>query len=527
VVLTRTMAKILPLLLNTIPASVFYILTLLRRILSPGLEGPYFSLDIILQFLTLLVVIISIGTTGRIFGSHQIPWQYTPWYITQWSLTGASWAFGYIGLNPRVYLPHLLFACLRLVFCSASLAAFVYVRLYIRASYVASFILIAVLVAALLHFKLAYDRRQAHRKLQAEVFINPSDYKINKMNGEAMHYSHAMDRDQYRSHAIDAITKTPGHKRFWYHPLVMVNDQEHSPRLGNPCSLSNNRETHHFSRCYCCLDSDPPPETSSSLQVTSSSDEDTELLSKQSQWQDQRELFLRQPSQGHPSIIQRPLEAAGITRLGNEFKPHYLCEKCSFMARNSFLVELQSGWNFSTYRKFLSRAFKTKPFVEECFEHWPTPSDMESQVRVGCHLCTMVWNTMSEEQQQELLSQDSVLKQELHELSSSKIYDQSQLQEIQNLYHQQRCIRMKIRSPSAHEAWANAWKSRHSHESLRLIPHFGENRVAQRWMEHKLACRAISLDEDPVLDWDEEQDDGLEIACMSKWTQNYVTFYVI
>lgn len=294
----------------------------------------------------------------------------------------------------------------------------------------------------------------------------------------------------------------------------MVNDQEHSPRPANRRSLSNNSETPHFSRCYCCLDSDPRPVTSSSLQATSSSDEDTELLSKQSQWQDQRELFLQQPPQGHPSIIPRPLDAAGIARLGNEFKPHYLCEKCNFMARNSFLIELQSGWTFSTYRKFLSRAFKHEAFVEECFEHWPTPSDMEFQVKVGCHLCTMVWNTMSEEQQQELLSQDSVLEQELHELSSSKMYDQSQLQEIQILYHQQRCIRMKIRSPSAHKAWAGAWKSRHSYQSLRLIPHFGENKVAQRWMEQKLACRAISLDKDPVLEWDKEQDDGLEIACM-------------
>lgn len=482
-----------------------------------ALDGTiYFELEFLFQFLTLLAVIASRGTTGHMLASDQIPWQYTPWYIAQWGLASASWAFVCVSLNPHVYLPHLVFACLRLVFCTASLTAFVCARLYIRASNCASLIIIAVVIAALLHFKLAYDRLRAHRKLQAEVFINPSDYRINSMNGESMHYSHAMDRDRHRSQAIDAITKNHGSKRFWYHPLVMVNDQEHSLRLVNRRSLSNNSETPHFSRCYCCLDSDPRPVTLSSLQATSSPDEDTELRSKQSQWQDQRELFLQQPPQGHPSIIPRPLDAAGIANLGKEFEPHYLCEKCNLMARNSFLIELQSGWTFSTYRKLLSRAFKREAFVEECFEHWPTPSDMEFQVKVGCHLCTMVWNTMSEEQQQELLSQDSVLERELHELSSSKIYDQSQLQEIQSLYHQQRCIRMKIRSPSAHEAWAGAWRSRHSSQSLRLIPHFGGNKVAQRWMEQKLACRAISLDEDPVLKWDEEQDDGLEIACMGK-----------
>lgn len=326
-----------------------------------------------------------------------------------------------------------------------------------------------------------------------------------------MHYSPAANRDQ----AVYEITKNPSNERFWYHPLVMVNDQEHPPQPGKRSSVSNNSETSHFSRCYCCLDSDSALVTSPSLQATPSSDEDTELLSKQSQWQDQRDLFLGLPPQGHPSIIPRPLEAAGIIRLGNEFKPHYLCEKCSFMARNSFLIELQSGWTFPTYCKFLSRALKREPFVEECFEHWPTPSDMEFQVKAGCHLCTMVWNTMSEEQQQELLTQDSALKQKLHEPSSSEIGDQSQLREIQDRYRQQR-IRMKIRSPSAHKAWADAWKSRHSHQSLRLIPHFGGNKVAKRWMEQKLVSRAISLDDDPVFDWDKEQDDGLEIACMSK-----------
>jgi len=500
-------------LLKRFPALIISVLAVLVPILTTDLASGYLFWDFILQLLVILAIVISWGSTGGLVGSHLMPWQYSPWYFMQLSLTCATYAFAYIGQGSHTYLPHVLFAGLRLGFCVASLIAFVYFRIHVRTGSVASFILISVLIAALLHFKLACDRLQEYRKRQDEVYINPSDYRMNQMTGEAMHYSHVTDRDQHRGEAIDAVTATPEDKRFWYHPIVAIDNKEHSLPLGRGADF----QTPYFSRCYCCLGSDPPPATSSSLQVNSPPNEDTELLNRQSQWQDQRELFLRQPPQGHPLIIPRPLEADGITRLGKEIEPHYLCEKCTFMAQNSDLIELQSGWNMHTYRKLLSQAFKREAFVEECFEHWPTPSEMEFQVKkMGCHLCTMVWNTMSEEQQQELLARDSLLEQELNELLSNEHHDQVQLEGIREYYHKQRCIQMKIRSPWAHREWAGAWKSRHSRRSLRLVPHLGGKRVAQRWMEQKLAWRAISLDEDPVLEWDMEQDDGLEIVSMGR-----------
>ena len=382
-------------------------------------------------------------------------------------------------------------------------------------------------MAALLHLKLASDRMRRHWKLQAETHVNPRDYRVNIMTDTVMSY---WNGPSHRSQDIDQAVKymtsvADEHNNFWYHPLVKISQKEGlkgKAKVDANGASSIALETPLFSRCYCCLEDDRDITAGASQHTMTQSNEDTEMLAIRTRWLEQRDLFMQQPRQCHPGYPQTTIDIEGTNQLGEAFNPHQLCQKCTYMAGNSFLIQLLSGWTWAMYRKFLSFAINYKPFVEEDFEHWSTPLQMRTEVESGCHLCTMMWYTLSEEQQKQLLAHDSDLEREMEgkieQLRLDRNHEEDKVDHIKAIYHRQRCIRLKIRSPSAHKGWATAWAARHSYQSLRLIPHFGGNKVARRWMKEKFARRAISLGQDPTLDWDQEQVDGLEIASTSELT---------
>jgi hypothetical protein len=179
------------------------------------------------------------------------------------------------------------------------------------------------------------------------------------------------------------------------------------------------------------------------------------------------------------------------------------------MCSTSYFIALQRGWTSQTFWKYISHAFSREPMVEETFEHCLSAVELQRQSDQGCHLCSLMWNSMSEEQQGELLSQDERLALELEAALANLQEDKA------NIVKRKRAVRVKIQSPWAQTQWMSPWKSRHTFDALRLIPHFGEQQLARRWMKKKFASCLVSIGDDPTLDWDQEHVDAIELRATS------------
>lgn len=153
--------------------------------------------------------------------------------------------------------------------------------------------------------------------------------------------------------------------------------------------------------------------------------------------------------------------------------------------------------------------------VEETFGHCLSVVELQRRSELGCHLCTLIWSSMSEEQQGELMSQDQRLVVELEGALAN-------LREVEaSIIKRKRAVRIKIQSPWAQRQWTSPWRSRHSFDALRLIPHFGEQQLARRWMKRKFASCLVSIGEDPTLDWDKEHVDAIELRVTSMQNPRY------
>lgn len=170
---------------------------------------------------------------------------------------------------------------------------------------------------------------------------------------------------------------------------------------------------------------------------------------------------------------------------------------------------------------FLRNAFTAVPVVDESFELWTTASELKSSAEGNarnspCHLCTLIWTSINDEQQTKLLSESEELRLQLERDELAAGDCQERLEELRRRFHTERAVVIKIQSPSSQSRWAKAWSSKQfGKQSLQLIPHFGDRMLAQRWMKARQAVRAISSDRDPTLEWHREHVDPIEIHYMS------------
>lgn len=169
-------------------------------------------------------------------------------------------------------------------------------------------------------------------------------------------------------------------------------------------------------------------------------------------------------------------------------------------------------------------------WVWEDFNHWPTPAELKESAELGCHLCTLIWHTLSYEQQNELLKLDATLANELEDelriVAIEDDDDEKQRNETRLKYYQKRSIRIRIEPLWHYSKTAIVHEGDVVHEGdgvpmgswtpqpnkPRLIPHFGGFRIAQRWLPQRTASRSISMGIDPATEWHREQAEGIPIV---------------
>jgi hypothetical protein len=477
-------------------------------------------------------------------------------YYTAWLLTLASWSFGYIGPRPSVYRYHLATALARALFDISAIAWSLRYGGYYSSSLLLWFS--GLLIAALLHLTGAYRRYRKMGWTRGLSLTNPLDSHFNDMTRLRMQYHSPEKRDENRQMAMKLVARnildtgqemrTPASKeKFWYHPWTSVEKQPESPmtlRSRNETWMGrliptyahtrpesdnefqlpeesvngvigvqgrNRRET-LFSYCYCCLDTDfRPPNTNRRVSTRRFT-----FLTKQ------RSLFLRRPPSEHKSIPTYLLDDFKENLPQDKIEYHQLCEKCTYVCNKSQILDLQSGLTIRNFCQYVWNAFRIDPVVEEAFEHWSSAAKLKAAVENNCHLCNLIWDTLSDEQQIELLKLDEELGHKLEQaLRVSETRDHQMIERLQR----RRTVRIKIQSPWSQRNWIDGWKTRHAKWSLRLIPHFGQKQLPRRWLKQRLVDRAVSMDEDPVMDWDEEQVDPIEVSATSGSHLQKPSFY--
>jgi hypothetical protein len=233
-----------------------------------------------------------------------------------------------------------------------------------------------------------------------------------------------------------------------------------------------------FSRCYCCLDSDPFAETSTKLKRKWKMIRPT--------WRKNRTAFLQQAAISHFGNI--PL----TTGIRDNFGAHRLCEKCEFICSESYLIN-----------KYSWRHGKSKGPTDEMFEHYSTPNELQQSATNGtCHLCALIWGVMSEQQQRELLDTDERMVEELDQALRA-LDTESEKEKKREEYHQKRCITIRLESLSRKCSYTRTAFATYPIEVVgdgpRLIPHFGRTRVPRRWENKRLVKEAIAMGLDPAL----------------------------
>lgn len=299
----------------------------------------------------------------------------------QWGFVWVTWAYGYSAINQETPRRHFRTAAVRLVFCCFSVCYFGYNRIVVeyRQTSVNTFFLLLIVLSAVCHHQGAKKRLQQYQTQHEAGKINTSDNAINAMTGLRMRYITPQEREVMREKSVKfMMSNLERSDQFWYHPFVPV---ENSKEL----DAGTDYESSLFSRCYCCLDSDPYAQVQSGT--------DLEQQRKQTEWDQQRRIFLEQPVQGH----QSDLLAAEISADSQPVKSHILCDKCSWMCSTSCLIALQRGWTSQTFWKYISHAFSREPMVEENFEHCLSTTELQRQSDQGCHLCSLMWNSMSDD----------------------------------------------------------------------------------------------------------------------------------
>jgi hypothetical protein len=450
-------------------------------------------------------------------------WGYVSWNITVTSLTTILRIIKFaLADSPRNRLLKLGMAGGR---CLLSLAYLIY-ALHNPINAVISFspwLLLAGAICSFLSSVGVYIGFKVLAWLEKRFNIGrPSDstareYGFNSNFNQTMVYLTQAQRTKLRDLAVIQMKGSISREFRWYSPTHRLKDHKRNPPSGNIIGSKEDEgllsqenidgngslKPTYFGRCYCCLESDFLPEDprlqpAGGKRKKQRTRPKAEKTYTQSSWSSRREAFLKQPSMSHFGKV--------CSNNNPEFPRHKLCEKCSTMCSSSELMKMEKIENGRLYW--------------EVFEHWETPKDMENSVKtVHCHLCTIIWSTLSDSQKEELLRIDSQLAAELEEDESN---DEQRAEELRDFYAAKRGIRIVIErwvmfsrtSMVDWETYQNSGVLHHekNQRPLKIIPHFGGTRIAKRWLNQRTASRAISLGYDPAEEWQREQAESIIIS---------------
>lgn len=428
-----------------------------------------------------------------------------------------TWILGYIGPRESTYTAHSIIAGVRAVSCLGCFVQ-VYFRKDFGVLHPTAIKLVSVLVlASLAHLTGACIRTAHFVHERAQALSNPSDRRIHQGNGFMISYLSLEDQEKRKAAARvrvgmrEAYEETLG--AYWHCPTPELEVrqgidadtqgiqwwqnmwwprtllQRHVERITYMRQWPLNFVTTAilrndvFSRCDCCLDSDESPEP---LVIHPMALE---------QLQHRREEFMRTAvhlSQGLPRQ-ERPLSENGeqLPEWSADVMPdpptrtsvplHQLCERCLSMYCASELMTLFTGSAWSRFRWHVRATFaftQNGPLLEEMFLLWESVVALRASAQNGCHLCSMLWDSISPTQQDALV----------REVNTYANTDGSN----------DLGVFVKILSPHGWQP-GKVFPGNHL-EHLYLVTHFGLRRVPRFWLEQKFVLRAQSLGRDPLLD---------------------------
>jgi len=237
-------------------------------------------------------------------------------------------------------------------------------------------------------------------------------------------------------------------------PLVRANEALLSPE---------------FLRCSCCIDDSSLSYPASSPQNEETNDDFPVHLRYRS---DIRSEFLARPVWQHLS----PLYSEDIP---STFKPHSLCNLCLWISCTSNIIQSRESHN-------PLRHFGLYIRERESFEHYASSQELFESVQNGCHLCTLIWTSMSPAQSTALLVADTTLQAQ-QEQALSTARDDKAIKAIRKDYHARRRLRLVVESFNSHVPPVDSQvKLAHSlgpgRGAAQIVPHFGGYKRPRRWM---------------------------------------------
>jgi hypothetical protein len=156
-----------------------------------------------------------------------------------------------------------------------------------------------------------------------------------------------------------------------------------------------------FSRCYCCVGPEPASRAIPLVTLTN-----TKSLTKLAAWRKSRLSFLGKKPKSH---------LGDVGKISGDFlresRPHRICIKCEAMCSTSRkILTIVPGPRIKHMIGLpLFDRDKFKICQDECYEHYATPAELEQStregceypgevVKIGCHLCSLIWATLSPDQ---------------------------------------------------------------------------------------------------------------------------------
>ena len=223
---------------------------------------------------------------------------------------------------------------------------------------------------------------------------------------------------------------------------------------------------HHFLRCSCCIDNMSSDHAFAEYDHERNSSSTPAHLKSRS---DARFEFLTRPGWQH-----LPQEYSQET-----FKAHSLCALCQNICCTSNIIQSRDSFNPSRHFGLFIRE-------REQFEHYATPQQLSESVKRGCHLCTLIWASMSPGQHTSLLTADATLEAQRDQLLAITP-NADERRTTENEYDGRRRIRLFVETFDRDITPLDS-QIRRSHSlevgkgAAQIVPHFGRFKRPRRWM---------------------------------------------
>lgn len=156
-----------------------------------------------------------------------------------------------------------------------------------------------------------------------------------------------------------------------------------------------------FCRCECCPDGDDPAVVSQNGYVLAEQPTLDQQWSELEAYADFRRGYLQRMD---------PQRTATRTEHGstwdNEPVLHELCAACLAICMRSELINLFWGPTWHQLIRYFQNLSSPQPLTDESFPIYDAASRVRYSAFSGCHLCSMIWNSLNKPQQEELLARD-------------------------------------------------------------------------------------------------------------------------